>query len=76
MYWGKIKQRFSNEDESDFWWETGIVMSVNSENMEFTVNYFDTQQENVDDEIDCLDVHEVCCFPFINEYLNHEIQFL
>ena len=44
----KIQQRFIDESESDTWWESGIVISVegNLENPDFTVNFFEDNLES------------------------------
>jgi len=70
----KIQQRFCNEVEDDFWWETGLVIAHDRE--EYTVNFFEPETCEDDEIDDFCDVYEVCSFPLIDDYLNHDIRFL
>ena len=71
----QIRQRFTNIEENDFWWERGIVISQDLNNSSnFIVNFFDNDEY---DEIDSsLNIFEVLVLPIIDDYLNHDVQFL
>ena len=71
----RIRQRFTNIEENDFWWEQGIVISQDLNNSSnFIVNFFDNDEY---DEIDSsLNIFEVLVLPIIDDYLNHDVQFL
>ena len=65
----KIRQcSFSDNDESDSWWEAGIVVGISENELECTVNFL-----NCDDEGQDLDV---LTYPFRDDYLNHDFQLL
>ena len=77
----KIQQRFIDESESDTWWESRIVISVegNLENPDFTVNFFEgnlVEGDDNEDEVDLFNVYEVCTLKLIDDYLNNDVRFL
>ena len=40
----RIRQRFTNDEENDIWWEQGIVISKDLGNsLDFIVNFFDNE---------------------------------
>ena len=75
----KIRQKCTNDEASDIWWETGVILDVekNTENPEFTVNFYDCNNDNekYDDE-DFPNAYEVCKFLLLDDYLNNDIQFV
>ena len=70
-----LGKRLKNIEENDFWWEQGIVISQDLNNSSnFIVNFFDNDEY---DEIDSsLNIFEVLVLPIIDDYLNHDVQFL
>ena len=71
----RIRQRFANIEENDFWWEQGIVISKDLNNSSgFIVNFFDNDQYAESDS--SLNIYEVLVLPLIDDYLNHDVQFL
>ena len=40
----RLRQRFTNDEENDIWWEQGIVINKDlSNSSDFIVNFFDNQ---------------------------------
>ena len=71
----RIRQRFTNDEENDIWWEQGIVISKDlSNSSDFIVNFFDN--EDYDESESSLNVYEVLTLPLLDDYLNHDVQFL
>ena len=71
----RIRQRFTNIEENDFWWEQGIAISqVLNSSSNFIVNFFDNDEYDESDSL--LNMYEVLVLPLIDDYLNHDIQFL
>ena len=71
----RIRQRFTNIEENDFWWEQGIVISQDLNNSSnFIVNFFDNDEYDESDS--SLNIYEVLVLPLIDDYLNHDVQFL
>ena len=71
----RIRQRFTNIEENDFWWEQGIVISQDLNNSSnFIVNFFDNDEYDESDS--SLNIYEVLVLPLIDDYLNHAVQFL
>ena len=71
----QIRQRFRNDEENDIWWEQGIVISKDlSNSLHFIVNFFD--KEDYDESESSLNVYEVLALPLLDDYLNHDVQFL
>ena len=71
----RIRQRFSNDEENDTWWEQGIVISKDlSNSSDSIVNFFD--DEDYDESESSLNVYEVLALPLLDDYLNHDVQFL
>ena len=71
----RIRQRFANIEENDFWWEQGIAISKDLNNSSgFIVNFFDNDQYAESDS--SLNIYEVLVLPLIDDYLNHDVQFL
>ena len=70
----RIRQRFTNDEENDIWWEQGIVTSKDlSNSSDFIVNFFDN--EDYDESESSLNVYEVLALPLLDDYLNHDVQF-
>ena len=75
----KIEQRFTNEDGSESWWETGVIIGFEEKSesdVEFVVNFFEIDDDVDDLNDDFLNVYEVCTFPLIDDYLNNDIRLL
>ena len=71
----RIRQRFTNIEENDFWWEQRIVISQDLNNSwNFIVNFFDNDE--YDERDSSLNIYEVLVLPLIDDYLNHDVQFL
>ena len=71
----RIRQRFTNDEENDIWWEQGIVISKDLRNSsDFIVNFFDN--EDSEESESSLNVSEVLALPLLDDYLNHDVQFL
>ena len=71
----QIRQRFTNIEENDLWWEWGIVISQDLNNSSnFIVNFFDNDEYDESDS--SLNIYEVLVLPLIDDYLNHAVQFL
>ena len=71
----RVRQRFTNDEENDIWWEQGIVISKDlSNSSDFIVNFFDN--ENYDESESSLNIYEVLALPLLEDYVNHDIQFL
>ena len=71
----RIRQRFTNIEENDFWWEQRIVISQDLNNSwNFIVNFFDNDE--YDERDSSLNIYEVLVLPLIDDYLNHDAQFL
>ena len=71
----QIRQRFRNDEENDIWWEQGIVLSKDlSNSLYFIVTFFD--KEDYDESESSLNVYEVLALPLLDDYLNHDVQFL
>ena len=71
----RIRQRFTNIEENDFWWEQGIVISQDLNNSSnFIVNFFDNDEYDESDS--SLNICEVLVLPLIDDYLNYDFQFL
>ena len=71
----RVRQRFTNDEENDIWWEQGIVISKDlSNSSDFIVSFFDN--EDYDESESSLNVYEVLALPFLDDYLNHDVQFL
>ena len=71
----QIRQRFTNIEENDLWWEWGIVISQDLNNSSnFIVNFFDNDEYDESDS--SLNIYEVLVLPLIDDYLNHDVQFL
>ena len=71
----RLRQRFTNDEENDIWWEQGIVISKElSNSSDFMVNFFDN--EDYDESESSLNVYEVLALPLLDDYLNHDVQFL
>ena len=69
------KKRFTNDKENDIWWEQVIVISKDlSNSSDFIVNLRDNE-DYIESE-SSLNVHEVLPLPLLNNYLNHDVQFL
>ena len=69
-----IRQRFTNDQENENWWEQGIVISKDLSNYsDFTVNFFDKDH---DESESSLNVYEVLALLLLDDYLNHGVQFL
>ena len=57
------------------WWEQGIVISKDlSNSLHFIVNFFD--KEDYDESESSLNVYEVLASLLLDDYLNHDVQFL
>ena len=70
-----IRQKFTNDEENDIWWEQGIVISKDlSNSSDFIVNFFN--KEDYDESESSLNVYEVLALPLLDDYLNHDVQFL
>ena len=71
----RIRQRFTHDEENDIWWEQGIVICKDlSFSSDFIVNFFDN--EDYDEIESSLNVYEVLALPLLDDYLNHDVQFL
>ena len=71
----RLRQRFTNDEENDIWWEQGIVISKElSKSSDFIVNFFDN--EDHDESESSINVYEVMVLPLLDDYLNHDVQFL
>ena len=71
----RIRQRFINIEENDFWWEQGIAISQDLNNsFNFIVNFFDNDEYDESDS--SLNIYEVLVLPLIDDYLNHDVHFL
>ena len=70
-----IRKRFTNDEDHDIWWEHGIVISnVLSNSSDFIVNFFD--KEDFDEIKSSLNVYELLALHLLDNYLNHDVQFL
>ena len=75
LFGKRIRQRFTNIEENDFWWEQEIVISQDLNNSSnFIVNFFDNNEYDESDS--SLNIYEVLVLPLIDDYLNHDVQFL
>ena len=71
----RIRKRFTNDEENDIWWEQGIVISKDwSNSSDFIVNFFDN--EDYAESKSSLNVYEVLTLPVLDDYLNHDVEFL
>ena len=58
-----IRQRFTNIEENDFWWEQGIVIRQDlKSSSNFTVNFLDNDE--CDESDSSLNVYKVLVLPF------------
>ena len=62
-----IRQKFTKDDND--WWEVGDVISYDEDSKNVTVNFDGYDEEGYNDS-------DVVMYPLIDDYLNHEIQFL
>ena len=71
----RIRQRYTNIEENDFWWEQGVVISQDLNNSSnFVANFFDNDEYDESDS--SLYIYEILVLPLIDCYLNHDVQFL
>ena len=71
----RIRHGFTNDDKNDIWWKQGILISKDLRNSsDFIVNFFDN--EDYDEIESSLNVYEVLALPLLDDYLNHDVQFL
>ena len=71
----RIRQRFTNIEDNNFWWEQGIVISQDlNSSSNFIVNFFDNDEYDESDS--SLNICEVLVLPLIEDYLNYDFQFL
>ena len=70
-----IRQRLTNIENNDFWWEQGIVISrdLNSY-LNLIINFFDNDEYDESDF--SLNIYEVLVLSLIDDNLNHYVQFL
>ena len=63
----QIRQRFTNDEENDIWWEQGIVISKDfSHSSDLIINVFDNEDYNESES--SLNVYEVLALPLLDDY--------
>ena len=63
----RIRQRFTNDEENDIWWEQGIVISKDfSHSSDLIINVFDNEDYNESES--SLNVYEVLALPLLDDY--------
>ena len=71
----RIRQRFTHDEKNDIWWEQGFVIYKDLNNSsDFIVNFFDN--EDYDEIKFSLNLYEVLALPLLDDYLNHDVEFL
>ena len=73
-----ILHKFSDESESDEWYEHGKIISYNPATALYTINYFDVNDGDLpfEDEDYDLSVYETLNLDLDEDYGNHDIRFL
>ena len=70
-----MRQRFTHDEKNDIWWEQGFVIYKDLNNSsDFIVNFFDN--EDYDEIKFSLNLYEVLALPLLDDYLNHDVEFL
>ena len=75
-----IEQKFTDETESDEWFENGKIISYNPISSLYTINYFEKTNSELSQEFDNLDdellnVYETLNIDLNDDYVKHDIRF-